>query len=53
MYLRQGLTFQVLGLLFEVSESTAHNTFNYWQRLFREILPASLIETIKKVRDKT
>ena len=37
MYLRQGLTFQVLGLLFEVSELTAHNTFNYWQGVFREI----------------
>lgn len=49
MYLRQGLTFQVLGLLFEVSESTAHNTFNYWQRIFQEVLPASLIETIKKL----
>jgi hypothetical protein len=52
MYLRQGLTFQVLGLLFEVSESTAHNTFNYWQGVFREILPASLIETIKKLEIK-
>jgi len=31
MYLRQRLTFQVLGILFEGSESTAHNTFNYWQ----------------------
>ena len=52
IYLRQGLTFQVLGLLFEVSESTAHNTFNYWQRVFREVLPASLIETIKKLEIK-
>jgi len=52
MYLRQGLTFQVLGLLFEVSESTAHNTFNYWQRVFREILPASLMETVKKLEIK-
>ena len=49
MYLRQGLTFQILGLLFEVSESTAHNIFNYWQRVFREVLPASLMETIKKL----
>lgn len=49
IYLRQGLTFQVLGLLFEVSESTAHNTFNYWQRVFREVLPASLMEAIKKL----
>jgi len=31
------------------SESTAHQTFNYWQRIFREVLPASLIETIKKL----
>jgi hypothetical protein len=52
IYLRQGLTFQVLGLLFEVSESTAHNTFNYWQRVFREVLPASLMETIKKLEIK-
>jgi len=52
IYLRQGLTFQVLGLLFEVSESTAHNTFNYWQGVFREVLPASLMETIKKLEIK-
>ena len=36
LYLRQGLTFQILGLLFEVSESTAHNIFNHWQTIFRE-----------------
>jgi hypothetical protein len=29
-YLRQHLTFQMLGLLFDVSESTAHNIFNGW-----------------------
>lgn len=29
IYLRQGLTFQVLGLLFQVSESTANNIFHY------------------------
>ncbi|PSN18471.1 hypothetical protein C7271_12380 [filamentous cyanobacterium CCP5] len=27
-YLRQHLTFQMLGLLFDVSESPAHNIFN-------------------------
>jgi len=48
VYLRHHLTFQVLGLLFQVSESTAHNLFNYWQELFREGLPASLFEQIKK-----
>lgn len=48
VYLRHHVTFQVLGLLFQVSESTAHNLFNYWQELFREGLPASLLEQIKK-----
>lgn len=48
VYLRHHLTFQVLGLLFEVSESTAHNLFNYWQDLLREGLPASLLEQVKK-----
>ncbi len=48
IYLRQGLTFQVLGLLFQVSESTANNIFHYWRALFREVLPASLLEQAKK-----
>lgn len=48
IYLRQGLTFQVLGLLFEVSESTANSIFHYWRELFRELLPASLLEQAKK-----
>jgi IS5 family transposase len=48
MYLRHHLTFQVLGLLFQVSESAAHNIFNYWQNILREALPASLLEQVKK-----
>lgn len=48
VYLRHNLTFQMLGLLFQVSESTAHNVFNYWQDLLREGLPASLLEQVKK-----
>lgn len=48
IYLRHHLTFQLLGLMFHVSESTAHNLFNYWQDLLREGLPASLLEQIKK-----
>ncbi len=48
VYLRHHVTFQVLGLLFQVSESTAYNLFNYWQMLFREELPASPIEQVKK-----
>ena len=48
VYLRQHLTFQVLGLLFQVSESTAHNLFTYWQKLFEDSLPPSLLEQVKK-----
>jgi Helix-turn-helix of DDE superfamily endonuclease/DDE superfamily endonuclease len=44
IYLRQHLTFQILGLLFEISESTAHERFNYWQKILRKALPSSLIE---------
>lgn len=48
VYLRHNLSFQILGLLFQVSESTAHNLFNYWQNLFQENLPSSLLEQVKK-----
>lgn len=48
IYLRQGVTFQVLGLLFQVSESSANNIFHYWQTIFREALPPSLLEQVKK-----
>ncbi|MEC4804894.1 MAG: transposase family protein [Jaaginema sp. PMC 1079.18] len=43
VYLRHNLSFQILGLLFQVSESTAHNLFNYWQNLFQENLLSSLL----------
>ncbi len=48
MYLRHNLTFQVLGIMFKISESSAHKLFNYWQQLLREGLPASLLEQVKK-----
>ena len=48
IYLRQSLTFQVLGLLFQVSESTANNIFNYWLKILEDGLPPSLIEQVKK-----
>jgi hypothetical protein len=41
-------TFQLLGIQFDVSESTANDTFNYWLPILRELLPASLIEQVKK-----
>jgi hypothetical protein len=48
VYLRHNLTFQLLGLLFQVSEPTAHNFFNYWQKIFEGELPFSLLEQVKK-----
>jgi len=48
VYLRHMTTFQLLGIQFGVSESTANDTFNYWVPLLRELLPASLVEQVKK-----
>jgi len=48
LYLRHYSTFQMLGLMFQVSESSAHNIFNYWQSLLEEGLPSSLLEQVKK-----
>lgn len=52
VYLRHNISFQLLGLIFQVSESTAHNIFTYWQTLFEEELPASLLEQIKKSQEE-
>ncbi len=43
VYLSQYHTFQYLGIQFEVSESTAHNIFQYWLDILNELLPASLL----------
>lgn len=51
IYLRHNLTFQILGLLFQVSESTAHNVFNYWEKFFSEELSPSLLEQVKKLEN--
>jgi len=48
IYLRHLTTFQLLGIQFEVSESTANDTFNYWLPLLQELLPSSLLEQVKK-----
>ena len=48
IYLRHCLTFQVLGLLFQVSESTANNQFNYWLMILKDGLPPSLMEQVEK-----
>ena len=47
-YLRHLTTFQLLGIQFGVSESTANDTFNYWFPLLQELLPSSLLESVKK-----
>ncbi|MDP8934549.1 MAG: transposase family protein [Cyanobacteriota bacterium] len=38
----------MLGIQFEVSESTANELFHYWSGLWRDLLPASLLEQVKK-----
>ncbi|MHC5937887.1 helix-turn-helix domain-containing protein [Nostoc sp.] len=48
VYLRHMTTFQLLGIQFGVSESTANDIFNYWLPILRELLPSSLIEQVKK-----
>lgn len=50
VYLRHLTTFQLLGIQFGVSESTANDTFNYWFPLLQEILPSSLLEQVKKTQ---
>lgn len=48
IYLRHLTTFQLLGIQFGVSETTANDTFNYWFLLLRDLLPSSLLEQVKK-----
>jgi hypothetical protein len=48
VYLSQLHTFQYLGVQFGVSESTANNIFHYWLDIFTELLPATLLEQVKK-----
>jgi hypothetical protein len=50
IYLRHLTTFQLLGIQFGVSESTANDTFNYWFPVLQEILPSSLLEQVKKTQ---
>jgi hypothetical protein len=41
-------TFQMLGLQFGVSESAANYIFHKWIKILRYLLPASLLEQVKK-----
>ncbi len=48
VYLHHLPTFQMLGVQFGVSESAANYIFHKWIKIFRELLPASLLEQVKK-----
>ena len=47
-YLRQMPIFQVLGMIFEVSRTTANDIFHYWLPILRDVLPSSLLEEWEK-----
>lgn len=53
VYLRQKPTFEILGLLFDISRTKANDTFHYWIDILRDILPASLMESVKGNEQKT
>jgi hypothetical protein len=47
-YLRQIPTFEVLGMMFGISKTEANDTFHYWRKILRQILPASLLEQVEE-----
>ncbi len=46
-YLRHLPTFEILGLQFGISKTSANDIFHYWLKILREILPASLLEQVE------
>jgi hypothetical protein len=51
-YLRHLPTFQILGMQFNISKTEANDTFNYWIKIIRRILPASLMEQATKDKEE-
>lgn len=49
VYLHNWPTFQMLGLQFGVRESAANYIFHKGVKILRELLPASLVEQLKKM----
>ena len=43
-YLNEPCKFEVLGMHFDVSKTTANDRFHYWLKFIRSLLPASLVE---------
>jgi hypothetical protein len=50
-YLRQHPTFQMLGVMFGVSESSAHNIFHYWLNILQELLPESIFAQLENCQN--
>ena len=50
-YRRQHPTFEVLGLLYGVCESTAHSLYHRWVRELRQHLPCSWLEEVSEEAD--
>ncbi|MEG4366885.1 transposase family protein [Microcoleus sp. C2C3] len=48
VYLHHLPTFQMLGVQFGVRELAANYIFHYWLGILRNLLPASLVEQVKK-----
>ena len=48
IYLHHLPTFQMLGVQFGVRKSAANYIFHYWVGILRNLLPASLVEQVKK-----
>lgn len=46
-YLRHLPTFEILGLQFGISKTSANDIFHCWLKILREILPASLLEQLR------
>jgi len=40
-------TFEVMGMHFDISKTEANDTFHYWLGIFRDILPASMLEVVE------
>jgi DDE superfamily endonuclease/Helix-turn-helix of DDE superfamily endonuclease len=51
-YLRHLPTFELLGMHFDISKTEANDTFNYWIKIIRKILPSSLMEQAKKGKEE-
>ena len=45
-------TFELLGMHFNISKTEANDTFNYWIKIIRKILPSSLMEQAKKDKEE-